>query len=114
MTDACFSHSVAGGISQIVMTPALQTLVRGARSKYQEYGNTENKEKARKDDITAKKKTKEEELTTTQEKRRRLETDCRSMEMDADKLAEQAENTSNLTRLATSNALQHGAKNKRN
>ena len=48
------------------------------------------------------------------DKRRHLEVDCISMEADADKLAEQAENTSKLTLISKSNALRRAAKNKRN
>jgi len=44
----------------------------------------------------------------------RLEADCISLEGDADELAEQAEKTSRLTLIAKSNALQLGAKTKRN
>jgi isocitrate/isopropylmalate dehydrogenase len=45
--------------------------------------------------------------------KRRLETDFLSLEKDADKLAEQAENTSKLTLIAKSNALRRSAKTKR-
>ena len=47
------------------------------------------------------------------DKRRRLEADSISMEKDADKIAEQAENSSKLTLLAKSNALRRAAKGKK-
>jgi hypothetical protein len=71
------------------------------------------KKKKIQDDVTLAKKRRQNELTVMHEKRRRLEVDSVSMEIDADKLADQAENTSKLTLLAKSNALRRGAKLKR-
>lgn len=59
------------------------------------------------------KKRRDEERQEIQNKRRRLETGAKSMEMEADKLVELAENTFKLTFLAKSNALRRGAKLKR-
>ena len=61
----------------------------------------------------ASRKRKQEQLAEIVDKRRRLETDTTALEINADKLYEQAENSSKLTLLAKANALRRGAKCKR-
>ena len=61
----------------------------------------------------ASRKRKQEQLAEIVDKRRRLETDTTALEITADKLYEQAENSSKLTLLAKANALRRGAKCKR-
>lgn len=102
----------AGGIHDVQLSPSLLTSVRSARSRYQEYLDNKKAKKVEDDKANAKKR-KLEELTTLKEKRRRLDTDRESMEKNADRLAEQAENSSNLTLLAKSNALRKAAKGKK-
>jgi len=102
----------AGGLQQITITPSMMTSVRAARARYHEYLDSE-KEKKVVQATEASRKRKQEELSAMKEKRRRLEADMISMNLDADKFAEQAENTSKLTLLAKSNALRRGAKSKK-
>ena len=85
--------------------------VRNARTMYQEYLKSEkvNKEK---DAKAAMNKQNIEELSIMKDKCRCLETDYAAMEVDADKLSEQAESTSKLTLFANSNAIHLGAKTK--
>jgi len=103
----------AGGVQTIDICPALLASVRDARARYGKYMDNEKKKKKREDAVTEMKKRKAEELTSMRDKRRRLEADCHSLESDADKFADQAENTSKLTLLAKSNALHRSAKLKR-
>jgi len=53
------------------------------------------------------------ELQELVSKRRQLEIDASAMELEANKLADKAENTLQLTLLAKSNALRRGAVSKR-
>jgi hypothetical protein len=103
---------IAGGVSEIKLSPSLLTYVRGSRSRYQEHLESQKAKKVQDDKANVKKR-KQEELTTMKDKRRRLEADSISMEKDADKIAEQAENSSKLTLLAKSNALRRAAKGKK-
>ena len=92
------------------LTSELLSNVRAVRARYQAHMESE---KTKKNATAAEeqKKRKFEELAELKIKRKRLETDAVALE--ADKLAEQAERTANLTFLAKSNALHKGAKSKR-
>ena len=86
--------------------------VRGARAKYHEHLESVKKQKGQ-EVADASRKRKQEQLAEIVDKRRRLETDTTALEINADKLYEQAENSSKLTLLAKANALRRGAKCKR-
>jgi hypothetical protein len=104
--------SVFRGVQHVDLTPAHLSHVRAARSKYQQHLDSQKALKVQTVADEAKKR-KNEELQEFHTKRRCLQTDAESLEADADKLAQQAENTSKLTLLAKSNAVRRGAKVKR-
>jgi hypothetical protein len=103
-----FVNSFGGNVFDIEITKNMRTYVSNAKQMYLQY--LEDSRKKIKSDSERKRKTMESEEFS--KKKSRLEIDIAALLKSADELAQEAEDTGNITLIAKSNGLRKAAKNK--
>ncbi|XP_067266323.1 uncharacterized protein [Chanodichthys erythropterus] len=110
----CDHVKVCGGVAEVPLTKELISYCASARSRYREHLEEERRKK-KKEEQSKKRKNIEDDLEGLKKKKRSIEEVCKSLESDADRMAEQAENSAGskmATLITKSNTMRRRAKEK--
>lgn len=107
----CDHVKVCGGVAEVPLTKELISYCASARSRYREHLEEERRKK-KKEEQSKKRKNIEDDLEGLKKKKRSIEEVCKSLESDADRMAENSAGSKMATLITKSNTMRRRAKEK--